>query len=408
MNKKYFLLLTGVFLFLGMKGQAVKTISVPVHLKTKDIPFALSGACLTRIYNGSRDKFKGIPEFLTAKNSIIKTIYFGRNSPLNDTFYLIVGNKDDSERICIIDANNNLDFSDDYHYTFNDSLVKKDMQMRAQPLQFEYNYENCEIQRTLYLRPDFYAGNFKYTNPVEQKYFIVLNLSECRIGTFAMEGKMYTIAAAMPTPRAVYDSQTVFSIISAKEKFPSSTNKLGFYKVNETIVAGKSKFKVKSISPSGDSIFIKYMGASGLKETGYQKGFYAPEITSTTLRGSRFSLHPYHGKFVLIDFWGTWCNPCIALMPQLRKIHKKYEKLILVSIACEDKGKAVVKSAIKKLKMNWINLYDSFSGSEPLIKAFNVTTFPTTILIDPNGKIVFRGNAEDFGTLVELLKEDLD
>ena len=395
-------------MFLENKGQLIKNMPVPMFLKTRQIPFALSGACVTRIYNGSRDKFKGIPDFLTPKNSIIKTIYFGWSSPLNNKFYLIIGEKDDSERICIIDANNDLDFSDDYLYSYNGNLLNKDTQMPAQPVQFDYKYEGHDIERTLYLSPYFYHGNIKYANAIEQKYFIVLNLAECRMGYFTIGGEKYTIAAAMPTPRAVYDSQTVFSIIDSKDKFPSSTNSLGFYKINENVVAGNSKFKITGISPTGDSVWVEYMGLAGLKETGYQYGFYAPEIAGTTIEQRIFNLNQYNGKFVLIDFWGTWCKPCIALLSELRKIHKKYTKLILVSIACEDKEEAVVKSAVKKYDMNWINLYEPFSGNQAFIKAFKITKFPTTILIDPNGKIVFRGNAENIGSLLNLLREDLN
>jgi len=408
MNRKFILIFIGFFLFLEMKGQSIKKIKVPMSLVTKKIPFALSGACMTRIYNGSRNKFKGIPDFLTTKNSIIKTIYFGWNSPLNNMFYLLIGSKDDNNRICIIDTNKDLDFSDDYQYSYNENVLKNDILMPAQPLRFRYSYENHDIERSLYLTPDFHPGNFKYTSTIEQKYFVVLNLSECRMGSFNVEGEKYTLAAAMPTPRVTYDSQTVFSIINSEGKFPSSTNKLGFYKINEPFVAGKSKFKVNNIAPSGDSVYLEYIGSRSLKEIGYQNGFYAPDITSTTLGGKEFSSYHYQGKFVLIDFWGTWCKPCIALIPELRKLHNKYKKLVLVSVACEDKGQDVVKSAVKKLNMNWINLYEPFSGSEPLIKAFEVNTFPTTILIDPTGKIVFRGHTEDFEKLVKLLKEDMD
>jgi len=408
MDKKYILILINAFLFLSTRAQVEKEkVTVPMSLETKNFPFTLGGVCIGEIYNGSRDKFKGIPEFLTKGNSIIKTIYFGKNNSLNKTFYLIIGDKNTGERICIIDTNNNLNFSDDYQYNYNDSFVQKDMKTLEQPLHFKYTYKNQEIERNLYLRPDFNRGSLKYVNPIEQKYFIIFRLSEYRLGSFSFKDKKYIVAAAMPTPRAVYDSETVFSIIKPDEKFPLNTNALDFYKTGETIFSGNSRFKINGITPYGDSLYIEYMGKRNLKETGYEKGFYAPKITSHALNGAIFNLDDYGGKFVLIDFWGTWCGPCIALIPSLRKIHGQYKNLVLVSVACQDKDTEVVKAAIKKYCMDWINLYDPFKPNQSISNSFRINSYPTTLLIAPDGKIIFRGGSQDFNSLEQILKKNL-
>jgi thiol-disulfide isomerase/thioredoxin len=122
-----------------------------------------------------------------------------------------------------------------------------------------------------------------------------------------------------------------------------------------------------------------------------------------------FDLNNYKGKFVLIDFWGTWCAPCIALIPELKKLYEKYrhKNLYMVSIACEDESVEAVKKAIKKFKMNWINIWESLKKGPFISDTFRINSFPTTLLINSEGKIIFRGGTSDFDFLKQLLEKNL-
>src|SRR5699024_7501476 len=91
-----------------------QTITAPLKLRATDIPFDLGAACFTTITYTSRKKFEGIPSFLNDTNSIISTINFGSRFYIEDSIYILIGDKNENERVCIIDANNNYDFSDDH------------------------------------------------------------------------------------------------------------------------------------------------------------------------------------------------------------------------------------------------------------------------------------------------------
>lgn len=140
---------------------------------------------------------------------------------------------------------------------------------------------------------------------------------------------------------------------------------------------------------------------SGLTATAI--GQQVPEIIiDKDYHGQPFKLSTLQGKYVLIDFWGTWCHPCLEGMPKMKEYQDKYkEKLTLVGIA-KDKESFWRTWLASKPEYDWIQLLDQESQSQVL--KFNVNGFPTKILISPDGKILARFMGED-NQLYEKLDE---
>jgi thiol-disulfide isomerase/thioredoxin len=111
------------------------------------------------------------------------------------------------------------------------------------------------------------------------------------------------------------------------------------------------------------------------------------EITGTTVAGKDFDLKDLKGKVVLIDFWGTWCAPCVAEIPNIVKAYEKYHgKDFDVIGVSSDKEDGAVVGFLKANKIPWpcINIADS----RKLIDMHGVTGYPTTMLVDQAGRIV--------------------
>ncbi len=133
-------------------------------------------------------------------------------------------------------------------------------------------------------------------------------------------------------------------------------------------------------------------------------GFSAKEITT----GETISLQDFQGKFVYIDFWGSWCKPCIAEMPNLREAisELKHENIEFLGVA-EDTKRAAQK-AIQKFKITWPQVLSGRKNS--LADAFNVTSFPTTLLLAPDGRIIaenIRGESLSKQLLEEIQRYKL-
>ena len=115
------------------------------------------------------------------------------------------------------------------------------------------------------------------------------------------------------------------------------------------------------------------------------------------LEGKAVQFKDIDADYVLLDFWGTWCPPCLDAIPHLVALQKKYgpTRLKVVGIACEDgppeQRKAKVDQAARKLGINYPVLLSALDGQPcPVQQAFQIQSFPTLILVDRRGNIVWR------------------
>ena len=122
---------------------------------------------------------------------------------------------------------------------------------------------------------------------------------------------------------------------------------------------------------------------------------FAPDFSVTTAEGEYISLDELHGKVVLLDFWGTWCQPCVESVPGLRELNKKYGKdnsFVMISVSSDsDEGKW--KDFIAKEKMVWVQYLDR---ERKVLRAFRIDRFPTYILLDSDGVIRYRSTGMSF------------
>ncbi len=116
---------------------------------------------------------------------------------------------------------------------------------------------------------------------------------------------------------------------------------------------------------------------------------FAPDVSMTTSEGEYVTLEDLHGKIVLLDFWGTWCPPCVASLPALRDLYKRYQKnksFLMISVSSGDPEERW-SAFIARNQMVW---KQSLDRDHHVVQAFNVHSFPTYILIDPEGIVRYR------------------
>jgi thiol-disulfide isomerase/thioredoxin len=135
----------------------------------------------------------------------------------------------------------------------------------------------------------------------------------------------------------------------------------------------------------------------------------APEISFVDLAGDTLSLAEFAGKFVLVNLWATWCEPCLREMPSLDRLQRQLgDKITVVAISEDRGGSKTVAPFIDKLGLKSFKTYlDPKSGAG---RAFKVEGLPTTFLIDPEGRVLGRveGAAEwDSPKLLGVLKSFL-
>ena len=119
----------------------------------------------------------------------------------------------------------------------------------------------------------------------------------------------------------------------------------------------------------------------------------APGFTLPDLDGKMVSLSDFRGKWVVLDFWGSWCGWCVKGFPALKEAYNEYgDKLVVIGIDCNE-SEADWREGVKKHELPWLNIYNG--SDRALYEAYNITGFPTKAIINPEGKLVDLTTGED-------------
>lgn len=135
---------------------------------------------------------------------------------------------------------------------------------------------------------------------------------------------------------------------------------------------------------------------SVLKKKNWEKltpGSPAPDFRLMNLDGEYMTLSSFRGKYILLDFWGTWCGWCIKGLPEMKEYYAKYkDKIEFVGIDCRDTEEKW-REGVSKYGLEWTNLYNG-NATEAVI-AYGIQGYPSKIIIDPQGNVVETFLGED-------------
>ena len=173
---------------------------------------------------------------------------------------------------------------------------------------------------------------------------------------------------------------------------------------NKTIVDKKasdlSALENKNLDPSFVMLQKKNIENSMVGLTKYYEeglktrkmdGAMSPSFNYDNYKGGKTKLEDFRGKYVYIDVWATWCAPCRAEIPFLKKLEEKYHEKDIVFLSLSiDQLKDVEKwrKLIKDKELGGVQVFADNDWNSQFIKDYNITGIPRFILIDPNGKIV--------------------
>lgn len=140
------------------------------------------------------------------------------------------------------------------------------------------------------------------------------------------------------------------------------------------------------------------------------------DFSATLVDGTSFKLSDLKGKYVLLDFWGSWCGPCFREMPDVKSLYARYgntsfknaEGFTIVSVAVEESDKRWQR-ALERFQMEWpYQIMDQATSlrffDSPIAELYGVKQVPTKFLIDEKGEII--GVDQPFEEIIAFLEKE--
>lgn len=294
-----------------------------------------------------------------------------------------------------IDQNRNLDFSDD--------LVME------QKMDSISNYSSFAVQ--LQAKFEFFGGKLKdYTIPIKiypfqsklfnddevsNKLGISVAYNKGMKGTFDTDRYTYMFISNIPNFSIYSGHDYSLAMITLNKKgMPIDYTR---FQIGDTITISNRAYSVEEINLSLKYLklrFIKYEMYGSTVGMKLQNFHFTDFITQDSI-----GVTSGNQNFLLLDFWGTWCLPCLKGIPKLKElVQNNNDKLKIISFAFDQsKDTALLRKIIIQNKMNWNHVWVDRNtlSSNDINKKLNIMSYPSFLLIDSTNTIIYRGIGED-------------
>lgn len=240
------------------------------------------------------------------------------------------------------------------------------------------------------------------TNPIQQEYVALVSASDsvpeevmnqymarydAAIKKFVAENPESPAVAYAILDLSTDDFKAVYDSMSpkAKKSIIMPFAELYYRQVSEVLEARSQEEARKAEVASGKIV--------------------APVFTLPDTSGKKVSLADFRGKWVVLDFWGSWCGWCVKGFPALKKAYQEYgDQIVIIGIDCNE-SEEDWRAGLAKYDLPWLQLYNG--NDRALYNDYNIEGFPTKAIINPEGNLVDLTTGEDpsfFTRLADFVK----
>ncbi len=307
------------------------------------------------------------------------------------------------QKVVIIDEDNDEDFADEeiFVFTIEDSLT---LMQEPGPAQdriavFRATYDRYDGERvvedevTLQIFP-FFSDRFGVGTLGYQK------------GKVAVNGKNYFLSVSNEFMGTSFEPDYLEVVVEDSfpqeytEKYPPDS----VLAYQEMLTLGGELYQITDVTPDGNQLTLQ----KHLKDQpwhGTQLGALAYSIDTATISDEPYQMP--NGKVTLVDFWGTWCSPCVREIPFLKDAQAFFagDQFEIVGVANDDLAK--LKTFVKDHQIDWPQIHQGRDNQE-IIERYRINAFPTTFLVDQEGKVVGKNAVLRGHQLIETLTDVLN
>jgi peroxiredoxin len=304
---------------------------------------------------------------------------------VNTFIVVLVGKSKKGINYYIPETTNNLDFSDEKAFPFDNGKET------FHKVLFE-RYQNQQRQ----IDSTWICLNYREPN-------LNLKFSECCKAELKIGSNNYNLSIKPSQGIWIVYKDPEFNIIQ-KQTVTNITEETFSLKLHEFVHLGNSFYEIKRISQDGKE--VELIKTNDFSKGSTQIGMPPLSFKAKTIKGDSISFpRDFKGKYVLLDFWSTTCPPCVE---ETRKIYKEAydiwggKNFEIIGVAVDSPDRLM--HFIEKENIKWIQIPVEMSDS--IIKKYRINSFPTLYLINPDGFIIGSGNELRDGTFKMLLRND--
>ena len=286
--------------------------------------------------------------------------------PIKCFTHIVVNNGSPTKEF-IIDSNGNRDFSDD--------------EIHSPP---SINWE--ELDSTIMSTAVYADYEYKKAGKIETQQVPLVIIKPEKEDYLLINTALYLTAEYQNQPINIDFGFYNLVFESCDLKLPNQTKESSPISTNQFVTIGDNLYKNLGIDSETRELTLQKMPKDTLL-TSTQVGFQAiPFEENTFITEHKVSLDKYKGKYLYIEFWGTWCGPCMNELPNLIDAYASIDtsKAAFLGVALDDSSK--LHATIKDKQITWDQVLKE--NEEDIIEDYSIEGYPTSFLIDPNGKII--------------------
>lgn len=330
--------------------------------------------------------------------TLADTIRLSRQ-PLKCTFTVLTGLDSYQNEVYLLDANNNNDYSDDVMRPLLNNIRSED-QIVKNALSVKTTYLDKDVIRS----SEVLVSIQRSGNP--QRPDILVSFPQFDYAKFYYKGLPFILCAVREFSRR-------FVCVMPDRPYFTSIGRAAMVSTNHFVnILGENlkfldyDFNKQTVTLTGNSAAFSQSSLVGLAGTGSggvalqdnitvsdQVGFIAPDIKGINMnpllnKNLEIALGNLRGKYVFVDFWSTYCAPCIAEFPNLKSVYSKYprDKFEIIGVF-DERNKALTNKLFADNGVTWPNILMNIKTTD--VSGYgHVNSFPTSFLIDPSGRII--------------------
>ncbi|NGP88468.1 TlpA family protein disulfide reductase [Fodinibius halophilus] len=315
------------------------------------------------------------------------------------------GKDKNGQWVTILDKDNDEDLSDEEPITFStDTLEFKTKRMAVKRAQVDLTFEIYRDNQILTQTEPFILTY----SPTAGVPSIGINYDKYRRGKWQVNKQTFDVALFSFGYEAVYNpGEFTYLLIDLNKdgQFDIMPGNNESYRTDRPFNVFGETFQVDSINAIGTKIHITKPDTSVLPALALRKGASALNFKAQTIGGDSLAFSNLRGKFVLLDFWGTWCGPCLKEIPNLKEAYSIFsDKNFEIVGICVDQNIKQVRDFVKERNIKWPQIYEPYGQvDQPISNLYRVTGYPTQYLVNPDGNIVAFGNELKGDQLIKTL-----